>query len=158
MFETVLESDKWKKKIRLIYKYTHAAFSCVVDSSFRRSRWNVLFFATPSGSLPGWKCLVSVILPILGAWTSKSSLIVCGLEGVQWLARGTVVSRLVRPLCAVLWLGPRLLHPVHLDLLQGLHGGRGRRGGRGCVCRRRVLGHLLAHLCVAELFQALVKR
>lgn len=90
-----MSNEKKKKKSVLftnIYKQLLVASQLAADSSFRRPGRNVLFLATPSGSLPWRERLASVVLPVSGGRAGESSLIVCSLEGVQRLARGTVVS------------------------------------------------------------------
>lgn len=150
---------KWNIDICLyIITYVHIFFS--VFSSFFPTLWllrwtwrDILFFATASGCPLWWKSFPSVqallMFPNLLPWLSDSGLATSPSEGAQWLPRRPFISTL---LCSLSTIGTRLLHPVYLELLQGLAVWRGGSGGRRHLCWQRFFGQLLAHLCITELF------
>lgn len=110
---------------------------------------NVLFLATASGPLLGG-IPASLVLLNLQPRASIFCMCVGSSERLQRLTQGTAVSGLLWSVCFTLGVWAELLDLIHLELLQGLNGWRGRRGGGGCLCWWWVLGQPLADLCIAE--------
>lgn len=110
---------------------------------------NVLFFATVSGPLLGG-IPASLVLLNLQPRASIFYMCVGSSERLQRLTQGTAVSGLLWSVCFTLGVWAELLDLVDLELLQGLNGWRGRRGGGGCLYWWWVFGQPLTDLCIAE--------
>lgn len=116
--------------LHILYIYIHIVCISVLEVLFTLSYFvdfGGMFCSLPLRLAPlcGENCL-PVFRPLmllnLQRCTSRPDLAIRPSEGAQWLTRRTVVSGFLRLVCSAPGVGPRLLNPVDLELLQGLAG------------------------------------